>query len=458
VEDVARRFSFFYVTRPDDYIEETAKLRAARIIWANRLHSKYENDDPASQKMRMHIHTAGEAMPIQYVESGTLLAGHSAMSAMLAPAQSLHVVGFREALSIPDERERTIGIFTPTLQRSVVESLKPIINNSPQFQQRVYAHVAAAAEVVLEIEEAGGALAALRDGLPQRMIAEDFVQRLKEKADGDIPVLGQSVGPKDPEGSSVTPPEIDKSVVEEYLGGLRERLAARDSERVAEHIAELETLARAGVNIMESTVAAVRDGVTVWEWNQAVRNAIGTDDRPILLPGESRIMSPLAEAVSSVRAEVVRLYGDTPPRVLVTKIGLDGHDKGAKVVIKVAEGSGFEVEQGTYRPTPGEIAADAIERNIDLIAVSVLSGSHLEQVADLSAALDEQSGPDSDIGIIVGGTIPREDIQKLLQMDRVRGVVDSQDGPSMEDVGMAILRAAQEVKPVSASPLGSFYT
>jgi len=446
VEDVARRFSFFYVTRPDNYILEVAKLRAARIIWANRLHAKYENDDPASQKMRMHVHTAGEAMPQQYLEIGTLLAGHSAMAAQLAPAQSLHVVGFREALSIPDERERIMGMYTPRLQNAVVKTLRRIIDRSPEFHELVYKQVAGAAEVLKQIDESGGALRALRTELPQRMIAGDSVEREEEKNSGEIPVLGKSIGPKDSERFSVTPQEIDPEVREQYLADLRERLDARDPALIAEHIARLELVARSsGVNIMEPTIAAVRAGVNVWEWNEAIRNALGTDDRPILLASESAIMSRIAESVSSVRAQLLELYPDKPPRILVTKIGVDGHDRGAKTVIKIAEGSGFDVEQGHYRPTPAEIAADAIEKEVDVIAVSTLSGSHKEQIAALIEALDEQSGPDSDIGIIVGGTIPRVDIDTLLEMRRVMGVVDSQDNPSYEDVGLKLLDAANKV-------------
>jgi methylmalonyl-CoA mutase len=448
VEDVGRRFSFFYVTRPDNFVAETAKLRAARIVWANRLHSKYESDDPASQKMRMHVHTAGEAMPRQYVELGTLLAGHSGLSAQLAPAQSLHVVGFREALSIPDDRERLMGMFTPQVQQNAVDSLREIIDKSPEFHRLVYDHVAAAAEVLLEIDQAGGALQALRDGLPQRMIAEDFVEREEDKSTGVIPILGRNYGSKDPVDSSVAVPEGDRVVTDNYLSELYERLQARDGERVAEHLAEIELLAKAGANIIGPTIDAVRDGVTVWEWNQAVRDAIGTDRRPILLEAESRIMSSIAESVSSMRAEVASLYPEKPPRILVTKVGLDGHDKGAKVIIKIAEGAGFEVEQGTYRPIPREIAMDAIEKGVDLIAVSVLSGSHLEQIAAISDALDEGgSSFDSKIGIIVGGTIPREDIKKLLEMTRVKGVVDSQDDPTPQQITRAFIQAAQKVRP-----------
>jgi methylmalonyl-CoA mutase len=447
VEDVARRFSFFYVTRPDNFIEETAKLRAARIIWANRLNHKYGSDDPNSQKMRIHVHTAGEAMPRQYVESGTLLAGLSALSAQLAPVQSLHVVGFREALSIPDDRERLIGMGTPRLQQRTAESLREIIDRSPDFDRRVYTHVAAAAKVLMEIDQAGGALKALRAGLPQRMISADFVAREGDKNSGAIPILGRNIGPKDPNKSSVTASEADRSTVEDYLGDLHERLQARDSERIAEHVAQLELLSRTGLNIMGTTIDAARDGMTVWEWNQAIRDGIGSDNRPILLESESRIMSPIAEAVSSIRAEVMELYPDKRPLILVTKVGLDGHDKGAKVVIKVAEGAGFEVEQGTYRPTPEEIAMDAIEKGVDLIAVSILSGSHLEQVTDLIDALDNESGLDSNIGIIVGGTIPREDIQKLLKMRRVQGVVDSQDDPTLQQLAAELLEASKKVVP-----------
>jgi methylmalonyl-CoA mutase len=447
VEDVAPRFSFFYVTRPDDFIEETAKLRAARIIWANRLHHKYGNDDPSSQKMRMHVHTAGEAMPRQYVEAGTLLAGHSALSAQLAPAQSLHVVGFREALSIPDDRERAIGMFTPQLQQDAVKSLRKIIDGSPRFQQLVYEHIAAAAEVLLEIGQAGGALQALRDGLPQRMVTEDFVEREEDKTNGNIPILGRNIGPKDPLDSSVVSSGSDSLIVEEYLRDLRERLDVRDAKRIAEHIAQIRMLARNGVNVIEPTIDAVRDGITVWEWNEAVREAIGDDVRPILLESESRIMGTISEAVSSVRDEVMKLYPNKQPRILVTKIGLDGHDKGAKVVIKVAEGAGFDVEQGNYRPTPEDVALDAIKKGADLIAVSVLSGSHLEQIAAISNALDDESDPESNIGIIVGGTIPGEDIKELLKMKRVKGVVDSQDDPTLKQIGWEILDASKQVVP-----------
>lgn len=445
VEDVAKRFSFFYVTRPDNFIEETAKLRAARIIWANRLCEKYDSDDPASQKMRMHIHTAGEAMPNQYVEVGTLLAGHSALSAQLAPAQSLHVVGFREALSIPDERERLIGIHTPRYQRRAAESMREIIDNSPQFQRMVYGQVAAAAAVLFEIEQAGGSLEALREGVPQSMIAEDFVKRLNAKDNGELPILGRNIGPKDPIDASVSASGVNTSVIEKYLSDLSERLAARDAAKIAEHIEQIQLLSRSGVNIMEATIAAVRDGVSVWEWNEAIRDGIGTDSRPILLESESRIMSGIAEAVSEVASEVSQTFPEAPPSILVTKIGLDGHDKGAKVVIKVAEGAGFEVEQGQYRPTPQEIALDAIEEGVDVIAVSVLSGSHLEQISELVEALDEASGPDSPIGIIVGGTIPGEDIKRLQAIRRVVGVVDSQDDPTLKDIATAFLEASKKV-------------
>ncbi len=445
IEDVARRFSFFYVTRPEDYILETAKLRAARIIWANRLHHKYGSDDPASQKMRMHIHTAGEAMPRQYVELGTLLAGYSGMAAQLAPAQSLHVVGFREALSIPDERERVIGMYTPKVQQRNVARIRKILDGSPEFHELVYEQVAAAAEVLLEIDQAGGALQALRDGLPQRMIAADFVSREDDKNTGEIPILGRNIGPKDSQGSSVTTSGIEQAVKDTYLRNLQERMAARDTERIAEHLARLELLSRTGVNIMPATIEAARAGVTVWEWNQAIRNGIGSDNRPILLDSERRIMSSIAEAVSPIRSEVVSTFPDKLPRILVSKIGLDGHDKGAKVVITIAEGAGFEVEQGTYRPTPEAIALEAIEQDIDLIAVSVLSGSHLEQITELIDALDRESGANSSIGIIVGGTIPRDDIKKLLAMRRVISVVDSQDDPTFQEIAREFLEASKKV-------------
>lgn len=445
VENVAKRFSFFYVTRPDDFVQETAKLRAARIIWANRLREKYGSEDPASQKMRMHVHTAGEAMPNQYVEIGTLLAGHSALSAQLAPAQSLHVVGFREALSIPDERERLIGIHTPRYQLHAVASMREILDSSPEFQRMVYGQVAAATAVLFEIEQAGGSLAAFGQGIPQSMIAEDFTARLNAKNSGELPILGKNLGPKDSVDASVVTNGVNTSITEEYLSDLRERLASRDASQVAEHLEQIRLLAKSGINIMPATIAAVRDGITVWEWNEAIRDSIGTDSRPILLESESRIMSGISEAVSDVASEVASVFPDGPPSVLVTKIGLDGHDKGAKVVIKVAQGAGFEVEQGSYRPTPEAIAIDAIEKGADLIAVSVLSGSHLEQIAELIEALDRESGLDSPIGIIVGGTIPGEDIKQLLAMRRVVGVVDSQDDPTLHEIATELLEASKRV-------------
>ena len=439
VEDVARRMSFFYVTRPDNFMEETAKLRAARIIWANRIRNRFHCDDPQSQKMRIHVHTAGEAMPRQYVESGTLLAGHSALSAQLAPAQSLHVVGFREALSIPDERERTIGMYTPDLQKDVVESLRNIIDTSPEFLEMVYRHVGEAARVLLEIENAGGSINALREGIPQRMIAEDFVRREQDKTTGELPVLGRSIGVRDPQDSSVDVPAPDARFVDDYLRDLTERMSGRDPEYIQQCITAIGQVAAEGSNIMPITLEAVRGGVTIWEWNDAIRRAVGYDHRPLLLESEDRIMSAFAE-LEEQKQKVEALFVERIPRILVSKAGLDGHDKGAKVVIKIAEGCGFDVIQGNYRATPADIARQAVMGEVDVIAISILSGSHIEQAREISAALDAEG--DTHIGLIFGGIIPSKDIKTLLEMPRVKVVVDSQDDPTPAQVGESIIDAA----------------
>jgi methylmalonyl-CoA mutase len=415
IDRFAPRLSFFWAIGMNFFME-VAKMRAARAVWA-KLMQPFEPRDQRSLSLRTHCQTSGWSLAAQDVFNNVARTAIEAMAATQGHTQSLHTNALDEALALPTDFSARIARNTQLFlqQESGTTRIIDPWGGSFYVERLTYELARKAWGHIREVEELGGMAKAIEAGIPKLRIEEAAAKtqaRIDSRAQSVIGV--NKYRPDDEAPLDVL--KVDNSAVRalqlDKLGRLRRE---RDPAAVAEALAALTRSAGEGNgNLLALAVDAARAKATVGEISSALEQVFGRHRAEIkAISGVYRREASMSDAVARVQSLVQAFETDEGrrPRILVAKIGQDGHDRGQKVIASAFADLGFDVDIGPLFATPAEAARQAIENDVHVIGVSSLAAGHLTLVPELAAELAAQGRPD--IMIVVGGVVPPQDYDLL---------------------------------------------
>jgi methylmalonyl-CoA mutase len=438
VDAFAPRMSFFFGIGMNFFME-VAKLRAARLLWAE-LMREFEPANPKSLMLRTHCQTSGWSLTAQDVHNNVVRTCVEAMAATQGGTQSLHTNALDEALALPTDFSARIARNTQ-LQLQLESGTCRVVDpwGGSYYVERLTHDLAGRArEHIAEIESLGGMASAVEAGVPKMRIEEAAARTQARIDSGSQTIVGVNrFQPQAEEEIDVL--QVDNQAVRRaQIERLEKLRATRSADAVAEGLAGLTEVARSGVgNLLEASVQAARAGATVGEMSSALEGAFGRHHASIRSIGGvyGREMGEQSDAVQRMQArtEAFLEREGRRPRILVAKVGQDGHDRGQKVIATAFADLGFDVDIGALFRTPEETAREAVENDVHVVGVSSLAAAHRTLVPALRASLDEMGR--SDIRIVVGGVVPPQDHDAVLAAGAVAIF-----GP-----GTVIAEAAEEV-------------
>jgi len=414
VDAFAPRLSFFFGIGMNFFME-VAKLRAARLLWSQIMESQGAKN-PESLMLRTHCQTSGVSLTEQDPYNNIVRTAYEALAAVLGGTQSLHTNSFDEAIALPTEFSARIARNTQLILQHETGITKVVDPLGGSYYVEALTHsIAHAARVLIdEVEEMGGMTKAVEAGLPKLRIEETAARRQARIDRGEEVIVG--VNCFQPERDDhVEFREIDNTAVREsQIARLKQVKAKRDPDKVKAALDALNKGAAGKANLLELAVEAARARATVGEISQAMEAPFGRHRaKGRLVSGVYGEAYKGDNAFAALRANV-DVFAKTSgrrPRILVAKIGQDGHDRGAHVIATAFRDLGFEVDVGTLFQTPEEVAKDAIANNVHVIGISSQAGGHRTLVPQLIAALKKEGA--SDKLVVVGGVVPSQDYKAL---------------------------------------------
>ncbi|GAA3069448.1 methylmalonyl-CoA mutase [Streptosporangium carneum] len=412
IDRFAPRLSFFWCIGMNFFME-VAKLRAARLLWA-RLVSGFGAKNPKSLSLRTHSQTSGWSLTAQDVFNNVVRTCVEAMAATQGHTQSLHTNALDEALALPTDFSARIARNTQLLLQQESGTCRVIDPwGGSYYVERLTHELASKAwGHIEEVEAAGGMAKAIDQGLPKLRIEEAAARTQARIDSGRQPVIGVNKYRPDADEAIEVLKVDNTSVRAQQLDKLRRLREERDAERVGQALEALTKGAAGDGNLLALAIEAARAKATVGEISDALERVFGRH------AGQIRTISgvyreEVGAGVDEVRtacAEFERLEGRRP-RILVAKMGQDGHDRGQKVIATAFADLGFDVDVGPLFQTPEEVARQAVEADVHVVGVSSLAAGHLTLVPALREALAELGA--DDIMIVVGGVIPPGDFDEL---------------------------------------------
>ncbi|MEU5691124.1 methylmalonyl-CoA mutase [Actinosynnema sp. NPDC020468] len=414
VDAFAPRLSFFWAVGMNFFME-VAKLRAARLLWA-KLVKTFEPKSPKSLSLRTHCQTSGWSLTAQDVFNNVARTCVEAMAATQGHTQSLHTNALDEALALPTDFSARIARNTQLLlqqESGTTRVIDPwggsafVERLTHDLANRAWAHIA-------EVEAAGGMARAIDAGIPKLRIEEAAARTQARIDSGRQPVIGVN------KYQVATDEQIDVLKVDnagvraQQLAKLARLRAERDQSEVDSRLAALTRAADADGNLLELAIDAARAKATVGEISEALGRVWGRHSAQIrTITGVYREEVGSVSNVDATR-EVVAEFAEQEgrrPRILVAKMGQDGHDRGQKVIATAFADLGFDVDVGPLFQTPEEVARQAVEADVHIVGVSSLAAGHLTLVPALREALADLGR--EDVMIVVGGVIPPQDFDAL---------------------------------------------
>jgi methylmalonyl-CoA mutase len=417
IDAFAPRLSFFWAVGMNFFME-VAKLRAARLLWS-RLMRPFGPQNPRSSALRTHCQTSGWSLTAQDVYNNVVRTCIEAMAATQGHTQSLHTNSFDEALALPSDFSARIARNTQLFLQQEAGTCRTIDPwGGSHYVERLTADLATRAwEHIAEVERSGGMTAAIETGIPKMRI-EEAAARTQARIDaGRQTVVGVNrYRPAEPERVDVL--KVDNAGVRAAQMTKLERLRAeRDRSEVEQRLDALTAAAeRDEGNLLALSIDAARAKATVGEISEALAKVYGRHRAEIRsIQGVYRSEVGSDDAVPRAQRLVERFaqLDGRRPRILVAKMGQDGHDRGQKVIATAFADLGFDVDIGPLFQTPTEVARQAVENDVHIVGVSSLAAGHLTLVPELRAELAELGRPD--IMIVVGGVIPPQDFEELYE-------------------------------------------
>ncbi len=414
VDAFAGRLSFFFNIGMDFFME-IAKLRAARLLWAE-LMSQFDPQNPRSSMLRTHCQTSGVSLTEQDPYNNVIRTTIEAMAAVLGGTQSLHTNSFDEALGLPTEFSARIARNTQLIlaeETGITRTVDPL--GGSYYVEKLTADLAERArEHLREIAELGGMTKAIDSGMPKLRIEEAAANRQARVDRGDDTVVGVNKYVVDnPEKVNVL--VIDNTAVRQsQIARINSTKAGRDDDATKAALDAITDTARGDGNLLAACVAAARQRATVGEMSDAMEAVFGrhaAQTRTIAgvysanYDGDEHFAQVLA------KADAFAAHAGRRPRILVAKMGQDGHDRGAKVIATGFADLGFDVDVGPLFQTPAEVAQSAIDNDVHVVGVSSQAAGHSTLVPQLVKELHAQGA--SDIKVVCGGVIPPDDYADL---------------------------------------------
>jgi methylmalonyl-CoA mutase len=447
IDQFAGRLSFFFCMGMNFFME-VAKLRAARLLWA-RIIREFGAKDPKSLMLRTHCQTSGVSLTEQDPYNNVVRTAYEAMAAVLGGTQSLHTNSFDEAMALPSEFSAKIARNTQLIlaeETGVTKVIDPLAG-SYYVESLTNSLASAAWDLIQEVEKIGGMTKAVEAGMPKMQIEAAAARKQARVDRGEEVIVGVNKYLSD-DADHVDVREIDNTAVRAaQIAGIVKIRAGRDEAATQAALQALEAGARGQGNLLALSIDAARARATVGEISDALERPYGR------YQAEVRAISGVYGAAYEGDKGFARIVKDVAafaeaegrrPRMMVVKLGQDGHDRGAKVIATAFADIGFDVDIGPLFQTPEEAARDAIENDVHVIGVSTQAAGHKTLVPDLVAALKVQNG--GDILVICGGVIPQRDYDYLHQ----RGVAAVfGPGTNIPDAAAQILSLLTKARPAA---------
>ncbi len=453
--DVVGRISFF-VNAGIRFVEETCKLRAFGRMWDALVQQRYAVQNPKQRLFRygVQVNSLGltESQPENNVQR-IVLEMLAVTLSKSARARAIQLPAWNEALGLPRPWDQQWALRMQQVLALETDLLEygDLLDGSPVVEAKVQELIAGAEAEMARVEAHGGMVACIENGYVKRELVQSHTRRLRNIESGALHIVGVNCYQETAEspltaGSESGIMQVDAQAEREQIAALQAFRAKRQRSAVDAALAQLHAAATSGSNIMPSSIACARAGVTTGEWSEALRQVFGeyraptgVDASPSGL-GDSAALLAVRERVRRTGEELGR-----PLRLLIGKPGLDGHSNGAEQIAVKGRDAGFEIVYEGIRLTPARIARAAQEEGAHLIGLSVLSGSHMELVEDIFQELKKIGA--ADIPLVIGGIIPEEDARRL-QDSGVKAVFTPKDVDmnAIMDAMVTIIRQANTLE------------
>jgi methylmalonyl-CoA mutase len=417
IDAFAPRLSFFWAIGMNFFME-IAKMRAARLLWAKLIKEEFNPKDARSLSLRTHSQTSGWSLTAQDVFNNVTRTCLEAMAATQGHTQSLHTNGLDEAIALPTDFSARIARNTQLLlqQESGTTRVIDPWGGSHYVERLTYELAQKAMAHIAEVEELGGMAKAIDAGIPKMRI-EEAAARTQARIDtGKQTITGVNKFKIDGD-AKINLLKVDNVAVREaQIAKLNRLRAERDEAACQAALAALTEGAKGSANLLDLCVKAARAKATVGEMSEAMEKVF-TRHR-----AEIRAISGVYRSEASMSSDVVKAQklveefetnDGRRPRILIAKLGQDGHDRGQKVIATAFADLGFDVDIGPLFATAGEAARQAVENDVHIVGVSSLAAGHLTLVPELREALAKEGR--EDIMIVVGGVIPPGDYDELFK-------------------------------------------
>jgi len=417
IDRFAPRLSFFWAIGMNFFME-VAKLRAARLLWSSLMKKNFAPKDERSLSLRTHCQTSGWSLTAQDPYNNITRTMIEAMAATQGHTQSLHTNSFDEAMALPTDHSARIARNTQLILQKESGTTRMIDpwGGSAYVERLTHDLAARALAHIEEVESLGGMAAAIEKGIPKLRIEEAAARTQARIDSGEQMLVG--VNAHRPETDiAVDVLKIDNAEVKaRQLAKLQRLKGTRDVAVVENALAALSRAAESGENLLEFAVRAARANATVGEISLALEKVFGRHAATVqTISGVYRDALGDNPAVDRLQEKIAAFEKKTgaKPRILVAKMGQDGHDRGQKVIASAFADLGFDVTVGPMFQTPGEIAKLAVQHDVDIIGASSLAAGHLTLIPELKDTLRKLGH--GDMLIVAGGVIPPQDFDAVLK-------------------------------------------
>ena len=419
VDDFAPRLSFFFAIGTDFFME-IAKLRAARTLWS-KIMRDFGAKNEKSLILRTHCQTSGVSLTEKDPYNNIIRTSYEAMSAILGGTQSLHTNSFDEAIALPTDESARIARNTQLIlqnETGVTKTVDPLAGSyfveslTEELSQKAW-------EIIEEIEELGGMTKAVKAGIPKLKIEESATKKQAKVDSGNRVVVGVNKF-KNPHEPSVDVRVIDNNRVrDDQIKKIESIKGSRNQKAVEKSLSDLTNAAKENLNLLAYSIEAIKNRATIGEVSKALEEVYGRHFATSLsVSGVYGKHFENDEDFMNVKDKVegFEKSNGRRPRVLIVKMGQDGHDRGAKIVATSFADMGFDVDMGPLFQSPKDVAKDAIENDVHAIGVSTLAAGHKTLVPELMKSLKELD-PNSKMIVFVGGVIPEQDYDFLYKQN-----------------------------------------
>ncbi len=414
IDSFAPRLSFFWGIGMN-FLKEIAKMRAARVLWA-KIIKDFNPKSEKSMALRTHSQTSGYSLTAQDPYNNIARTTIEALAAALGHTQSLHTNALDEAIALPTDFSAKIARNTQIYLQKETNITKVVdpMGGSRFIEDLTEELILKSWEIIQEVEEMGGMSKAIEEGYPKMKIEEAAAQKQARIDSGEEAIIGVNKFVTD-EVTEIDILKVDNDQVrQKQIDRIESIKAERDEAKVQACLKAIESGAKGNENLLELSIIAARNRATLGEISLAIENVFGrfqATNKTITGVYSSAIKNNEDFRKAQELSDQFEELDGRRPRIMIAKMGQDGHDRGAKVIATSFADLGFDVDIGPLFQTPQEVAKQAIENDVHLVGASSLAGGHTTLIPELVDELKKMGRPD--ILVVAGGIIPEQDHQEL---------------------------------------------